>query len=173
MASVSPHLGLDFFATARVKKVVQIDFEHSTQLLFAAIAEDPAGWGLWFPGFTNTGRYITASPHGVGSVREVTFRSNKLGETILAWDNAKRWAFYVSSGRTGMRALAEDYRFDVGPSGTRLTWTMAAELGPVTRLAAPLILAVAVRTVRKAGANLDRRLSGGYRPCQNHTQPPG
>jgi len=160
MAETSPQLGLDFFETAPVKKAVQLDFAHPPKAVFAALAEDPAGWGRWFPGFADTGHYVTPAPHGVGSVREMVFRSSTLCETVLAWEEGVRWAFYISGGGiAGMRSLAEDYRFEAQPGGCRLTWTTAIIPAPLLRPVAGLVLTLGSSSLRKAGANLDRLLS--------------
>jgi carbon monoxide dehydrogenase subunit G len=167
MARTSPPVGLDFLTAAPVKKTLQINFAHPPEVVFAAIAQDPAGWGSWFPGFSHTGRYVTPDPQGAGSVREMQMRSSTLRETVLAWDAPSRWAFYISGGRIpGVRRLAEDYRIEAQPGGSRLTWTIAIEPAPLARPVAPLVLALGASSLRKAGANLDRLLSEGYRPDQ-------
>jgi len=165
MAKNPPQVGLEFLTGAPVKKTLQINFAHPPKTVFAALAKDPAGWARWFPGFSDTGRYVTPTPHGVSSVREVTVRSNTLAETVLAWDEASRWAFWISGGGVpGIRSLAEDYRLEAQPGGCRLTWTIAIDPVPLVRLVAPLVLTLGSSSMRKAGANLDRLLSGGYRP---------
>lgn len=162
MATTPPQIGLEFFAAAPVKKALQLNFAHPPEVVFAAIAEDPAGWGRWFPGFSDTGHYVTPAPHGVGSVREMTMRSNTLTETVLAWEESSRWAFYISGGRLpGVRSLAEDYHFEAQPGGSRLTWTIAMEPAPLARLVAPLLMILGSSSLRKAGANLDRVLGEG------------
>jgi hypothetical protein len=108
--------------------------------VFAAVATDPAGWGRWFPGFSDDGRWETPPPHGIGSTRTVRAFGVRYRETILAWDEGERWAFRIDEVSAPLfKAFAEDYRFSDEGSGTRLSWTVAVRPGLGLRLAAPLL----------------------------------
>jgi carbon monoxide dehydrogenase subunit G len=125
--------------------------------VFAAVADDPAGWGRWFPGFSDDGRWETPSPHGVGSVRSVRSFRVRYRETILAWDDGRRWAFRLDeAGAPLFRAFAEDYRFADDGSGTRLSWTVAVRLRPGAGLLGPLMPAGFGLLLRRAAKRLAR-----------------
>jgi hypothetical protein len=139
MAALEP-VDLTFFNGAPQRVVHHAHVAASRDRVFAVVAEDPAGWGRWFPGFSDAGRWETAPPYGVGSVRTVRAFGVRYRETILAWDDGERWAFRVDEmSAPGFKAFAEDYRFTADGSGTRLSWTVALRPGPALRVAAPLM----------------------------------
>ncbi|HVU73915.1 MAG TPA: SRPBCC family protein [Mycobacteriales bacterium] len=124
--------------------------------VFAAIAEDPAGWGRWFPGFDATGHWETSAPHGVGSVRVIRAFRVRFREEILAWDRDERWAFRVIDMAMPMaKAFAEDYRLSDDGSGTRLDWTVA-QTGVGMKLAGPLGPVIFQRVLNTAARKLAR-----------------
>jgi hypothetical protein len=126
-------------------------------VVFAKIADDPAGWGDWFPGFNHDGRWETPEPHGVGSVRTVRAFRTDYRETVLAWDVNERWAFRVDATGSGMfAAFAEDYRLTDEGSGTRLTWTVAFRPGTVMKVVGPLAAPTLHLVARRVVAGLNR-----------------
>ncbi len=128
--------------------------------VFAAISQDPAGWGAWFPGFSETGRYLDTPPHEVGSTREVSMLGVRYRETVLAWDEPGRWAFRVDRASLPVaRALAEDYRLEPNGAGTRLHWTFAIEPRGVLRAATGGMGPALARICTQAATNLSRRLT--------------
>jgi uncharacterized protein YndB with AHSA1/START domain len=150
---------LDFTASARHRVTVTHVLAASPEVVFAALAEDPAGWGAWFPGFTDAGRYLTPGPHGVGSQREVVARGSRFLETILAWEPGRRWAFRVDeAGLPAVRALAEDFTLTPEGTGTRVDYTMAQETSP--GFVGGLVIRLAGGQLRTALQNLDRHLAG-------------
>jgi hypothetical protein len=148
-----------FLTTAPVRTQLQFPLSASPGEVFGAIAGDPAGWGEWFPGFASDGRYTTSAPHGVGSVREVSVGGARMVDTIIAWEEGRRWAFCVSEGPLpGTRALAEDYVMDPGPDGgTVLTWTIAIQPDPAAD--APAADGSIGEVFATAFAQLDRHLT--------------
>ncbi len=125
--------------------------------VFARIAEDPAGWGDWFPGFTHDGRWETPPPHGVGSVRSVKAFRTSYRETVLAWDLNERWAFRIDeSSSSAFLAFAEDYRLSDAGDGTRLTWTVAFRPGSLMKYAAPLAGPMITLVARRVVKGLNR-----------------
>jgi uncharacterized protein YndB with AHSA1/START domain len=156
MASDLAPVDLSFFASAPHRTVREVQIAAPPEKVFDALARDPAGWGLWFPGFSKNGRYLTPSPHGVGSEREMRLGGTPLVETVIAWDEPTRWAFRVSRATMpGIRAMAEDYRITPKDGGSVLTWTVALDgAGPMKFV----VGAVAGAIVARAGRNLERRL---------------
>jgi hypothetical protein len=131
---------LTFFDTAPRLVVHHVHVAAPRDRVFATVAEDPSGWGRWFPGFRDDGRWETPPPHGVGSVRTVRAFRARYRETILAWDEGVRWAFRIDEASVpGFRAFAEDYRFADEGTGTRLSWIVALRPGPALRVAAPVL----------------------------------
>ncbi len=148
----------DFTATAQHRVTVTEVLPASPDAVFAALAEDPAGWGAWFPGFTDAGRYVTPGPHGVGSQREVFARGSRFLETILVWEPGRRWSFRVDeAGLPAVRALAEDFRLTPEGTGTRVEYTMAQETSP--GFVGGLIIRFATGQLRKALRNLGAHLT--------------
>ncbi|OBK27696.1 hypothetical protein A5634_22270 [Mycobacterium asiaticum] len=127
--------------------------------VFAALAHDPANWGEFFPGFDRTGHYQTPAPYGVGSRRVARFTGIKFEETILAWDEGKRWAFRVDSTQAPLfRAAVEDYHFETkGNNTTLLRWTFAYQ----PRFAFKLVGPVLPRALALAFARVGHNLEGG------------
>ncbi|MGX7681354.1 SRPBCC family protein [Jatrophihabitans sp. DSM 45814] len=165
MAKNLRQVGLDFFETAQYKDVVQIPISQPPAAVFAAVADDPAGWGNWFPGFSKTGRYVTPAPNSVGSQREMTMRGMSLLETVIAWDEPSHWAFYISRATMpGVRAMAEDYRLEPQEGGTLLTWTVALDMAPAAKPMAALMGKLGASTMRKAVAKLEIQLSANSAP---------
>jgi hypothetical protein len=147
---------LDFFEDAPYRNVATEVVPRPAAAIFSAFAEDPAGWGNWYPGFSHTGRYVTPDPHGVGSVREVVALGVRFREQILAWDAPYRWAFSVEQASVSFaRRFAEDYR--IAPQGNThsvVQWTLAIEPRPAMRVAMPLMGLVLPTLFRRAMANL-------------------
>jgi hypothetical protein len=150
-------IDLSFFETAPTIVHRHVLVAKPRERVFAAVARDPSGWGRWFPGFSDDGRWETPPPHGVGSTRTVRAFRTRYRETILAWDEGERWAFRVDEVSAPLfKAFAEDYRFADEGSGTRLSWTVAARPALGLRLAAPLLPLGLGLMLRRAGAGLTR-----------------
>jgi len=151
---------LDFFENAPYRFVLTETVHHPAQTVFRAIACDPAGWGGWFPGFSDKGRYLSSPPLGTGSRREVTMAGLRYDETILAWDDPTRWAFYVSRSSTPIaHRLAEDYQVFSHGTHSLVRWTFAIDPRPVLGLVVPHARPVLHSLFRRAMTNLSVRLS--------------
>lgn len=150
---------LEFLETAPYRCVSRGVVSQPPEAVFAAISEDPAGWGDWFPGFSHSGRYLTAPPYAAGAVREVTMSGVTYREEVLAWDAPERWAFFVDRASLPVaHSLVEDYRVEAHPEGSELIWTFAiAPRGPM-RLATPAMGPVLQRLWTRATRNLSRSL---------------
>ncbi len=153
---------MSFFDTAPVVMRNAVFVAAPRRRVFDAIAEDPAGWGRWFPGFNGAGRYETSPPHGVGSVRTVRAFGTRYRETVLVWDDGERWAFRVDEmgGVPFAKAFAEDYRLRDEGNGTRLEWTAAMRPAAAMRAATPLMPAGFRLVAKRVGAGLSRVVGG-------------
>lgn len=113
------------------------------------LSGDPARWGGFFPGFDGSGHWLDRTPEGVGSVRQVRAAGLTFRESVLAHDEATRWAFRLDVGPPVVRALAEDYLLEDAPGGCALHWTIAVwPYGPpalVRALAGPGLKVIADR----------------------------
>lgn len=151
---------LDFFDTAPHRFRHSAVIPRPAEQLFDAIADNPAGWGDWFPGFDHSGRWLTDGPFKAGSRRAVRMAGVSYEETILAWDRPHRFAFRLDRAAAPLAyALAEDYRIGDHPSGSTLEWTFAIDPRPAMRPATRLLDPALGRILRKVAANLDRHLA--------------
>lgn len=151
---------LDFIGRAPYRFVSSEVVHHPADRVFEAIANDPAGWGEWFPGFSRTGRYLDPGPPGVGSRREVSMARIRYQETILAWEPPRRWAFCVTKASVPFaRRLAEEYQVSSHGTHSLVQWTFAidprAGLKQTLFLGRPVIHSL----FRRAMTNLSVHLS--------------
>ena len=162
MASDLAPVDLGFLASAQHTVTREMRIAAPPEKVFDAFARDPAGWGLWFPGFSRSGRYVTAPPHGAGAEREMRIAGIRVVETVLAWEEPSRWAFRVSSAAVPfLRAMVEDYRFTPHAAGTLFTWTAAFDgTGPM-KFGGGAVGTGACAVVARAARNLERRLQAG------------
>jgi hypothetical protein len=127
-------------------------------VVFAALADDVAGWGRWFPGFGADGHWVGPAPHGVGSTRVLTVAGRRFEETIVARVDHRHWGFVVA--RTDgplLRSVREHYTFaDDAGGGTGITWSGELDLGrlnvvlrPVTRALLPLLFRYVARRLTR------------------------
>jgi hypothetical protein len=150
---------LDFFEDAPFRHVATEVVPCPADAVFAAVAEDPAGWGRWYPGFSDAGRYLTPPPYGVGSVREVVAGGVRFREQVLAWEAPYRWAFSVDrAGLPFARRFAEDYRITLSGSSSVVQWTLAIEPRAAGRMAMSLASFVLPALFSRAMTNLARHL---------------
>jgi hypothetical protein len=160
MASDLRAVDADFFATARHCFTNQAVISRPPEPVFEAIADDPAGWGNWFPGFDDSGRWLTPEPPGPGSRRRVRMGRLSYDETIIAWERPNRFAFRVDRASIPLaRALAEDYRLSPHPSGCTFEWVFAVDLRPPFDRMAPIYGPVLARLFKKVAAGLERAVT--------------
>ncbi|WP_156724617.1 SRPBCC family protein [Streptomyces apocyni] len=155
MARQLSPVGLDFVTHAPVRLVFAREIIAPPSAVFAALAEDVAGWPQWFKAVR------MARPTDGGAGREVRLAGGiRFAETILAADPDERYAYRVDrTNAPGVRQLVEEWRLTPAGTGTRVRWTFAAD-GPaafrlVLRAARPGI----GRSFRSAVVALDRRLA--------------
>ncbi len=100
--------------------------------VFAAISADPSTWS-WFPG-VDEGAYEGEGAPGVGTRRGVNVGGVRYRETILAWDEPRRWAYRVDETSAPVfAALLEDWVMAPAADGTTiLRWRFAFDPLPET-----------------------------------------
>ncbi|MBL8786877.1 MAG: SRPBCC family protein [Deltaproteobacteria bacterium] len=86
----------------------------------------PEHLGRWMADL-KAARWVTGSPHGVGSVREVQLKTIAVHERVLAWEPGERFVFTIVRASVPiLKRMVEDYRFEAtGTSSTRVRWTIA------------------------------------------------
>ncbi|MFC4607638.1 SRPBCC family protein [Streptomyces maoxianensis] len=146
---------LDFVESAPLRLVFSAEVSASPQAVYAALAEDVAGWTSWFSAVSS------ARPTHGGGGREIRLRGGVLfRETILATDPGERYAYRVDeTNAPGLRALLEEWRITPAANDARVRWTFAAD-APAPMLAALKLSSAGLATsFRGAVRNLDRRLN--------------
>lgn len=100
--------------------------------VFAAISADPSTWS-WFPGL-DVGSYEGPDAPGIGTRRWVTMADVTYRETVLAWDEPRRWAYRVDECSIPLFAvLLEDWIIEsVSERESIVHWTFAFEPLPET-----------------------------------------
>ncbi|MEV5125122.1 SRPBCC family protein [Streptomyces decoyicus] len=146
---------LDFVASAPLRLVFAAEITAPPEAVYAALADDVAGWSCWFTGVARS-----ASTHD-GKGREVRLAGGtRFTETVLAAEPGLRYAYRVdTTNAPGMRALVEDWRLTPAGGGTRLRWTFAADGPAPFRFLLTLARPGLGRAFRESAKALDRRLA--------------
>ena len=152
-----PH---EFITTAPTVLRYSAELAASPERIFAELSGNPANWRHWFPGLRD-GSYDSPEPHGVGSLRRVRVAgAGTYRETIVAWDEPRRWAWRVDATTLPLAdALVEDWTLEPLGSTTRVTWTFAVDPKSWFGLGLKLAPGVLQRVFDRAMSNLARRLA--------------
>jgi hypothetical protein len=118
-----------FFTEAPVRATAGALVDAPVGEVFKLVAADPSAWARWCLGFSAASRWTSPPPHGLGSNRTMHAFAATFDETIIAWEENRRFAFRVDkTGVPSVKAFAEDWRFEaVGNTLTRIDWTMVAD----------------------------------------------
>jgi hypothetical protein len=116
------------FATSAPKLLVfDAVLDAARDRVFEAIVADPQTWKAWFPGITG-GAYASASDHGVGATRFLGLAGTRVRETILVYEEPRRWVYRVDAAPVRIaRAIVETWLFKDLPNGTHVRWTFAID----------------------------------------------
>jgi hypothetical protein len=151
---------LGFFESAPCRFTGTGVIHHPAERVFAAIADDPASWGDWFPGFSRSGRYVSPPPYGAGAVRDVAAGGIRLREKVLTWERPYRWAFCIDEASIPLaRALAEDYQVTAEGKSSVLRWTVAMDPAPLSRPLVPVMKRVVPIMIGRVAKKLDAYLA--------------
>lgn len=145
---------LDFVESAPLRLVFAAEVAAPPKAVYAALADDVAGWSCWFRGVKRA-----TSTHG-GQGRNVRLTGGtRFAETVLAAEPYEHYAYRVdTTNAPGLRALLEDWRLTPAGGGTRLRWTFAAD-GPASfRFVLTLARPGLGRAFRESVRALDQRL---------------
>jgi hypothetical protein len=149
-----------FFTDAPVRATAGALVDAPVGEVFKLVAADPSAWAQWCLGFSAASRWTSPPPYGLGSNRTMRAFGATFEETIIAWEENRRFAFRVdTTGVPSVRAFAEDWRFEPAGAGqTRIDWTMAADAGaPKAWLRA--CLTVGMRLLLRVGGRRMARLA--------------
>ncbi|MFJ9416628.1 SRPBCC family protein [Streptomyces sp. NPDC101227] len=116
---------LDFVESAPLRLVFAAEVTAPPKAVYAALADDVAGWSCWFTGVSR------AESTDGGRGRDVRLTGGtRFTETVLAAEPDAHYAYRVdATNAPGLRALLEDWRLTPAGGRTRLRWTFAAD-GP-------------------------------------------
>lgn len=153
-----PPVDLEWIARAPQIVTVTAHFTAAPGRVFGAFA-DAATWPRWFP-LMRSATYREPIGGGLGRERDVALLTlGRFRERFIAWDDPTRYAFTAVATTSPMLArFGEDYRLTPDGSGTRLHWTMGAELRGVARAGAPALRLIMRRLLTRAARNLEQRL---------------
>ncbi|HEY9414524.1 MAG TPA: SRPBCC family protein [Pseudonocardia sp.] len=128
------------------------------QAVWDLLALDPSRWADFVPGFSRKSHWVSQTPDGVGSVRQVTAGGLAIDEEILIHEVGARWSFRVVSAQLPLaKALVEDYVVKDAPGGCILHWSVGVwPYGPPA-LARPVITAAFTFLAGKLASGLERQ----------------
>ncbi|NUU20561.1 MAG: hypothetical protein HOV68_03440, partial [Streptomycetaceae bacterium] len=111
-----------------------------------------------------SGRWLAADAdggHRVGARREVRLvKPVVFEETVMAYEEPTRWAYRVDTATVPMcHALIEEWAVEEHGTGSRVTWTFAADPRPLIAVTLRLMPWAMGSTFRRAMRNLDRKLA--------------
>jgi hypothetical protein len=119
-------VGLDFAETAPARYVVERDIRAPRQAVWDAFA-DPGGWRHWFP-HVEWVTYDGPPPYGVGTIRKSSVAGCLHDETMVAWDEPRRWGYIIDRATEPLStAQIEVTEFEEIAGGTRVRWTLACD----------------------------------------------
>ena len=148
-------VGLEFIERAGKTYVMECELEAARRDVWRAFA-DPSTWSAWFPGVESASYRGSEPPYGVGTLREATVSGQKYEEVMVAWDEGKRWAYYIARATLPIaKAQLECTEFEDCGTGTRVRWTLAADRRLLMWLSAPIFHRYLKGLFRKAMSNLD------------------
>ena len=155
-------VGLEFLEEAPRITVVECDVALPRQEVWDAVV-DPPSWPEWFPG-VRSAAYLGEPPYGVGTTRVADVGGHLMEETMLAWDEGRRWAYRIDRTTLPLaKAQLECTELEDRGSGTRLRWTLATHPGILLWLTGPFFRGTVQRLLERAMRNLEARRAGRRR----------
>ncbi|HEY1816434.1 MAG TPA: SRPBCC family protein [Kofleriaceae bacterium] len=135
MRELAP-MTLDDFDRAPVRFTGEATLAATPEAVFDELG-DPS---LWLP-LMRRSVWRTGATSGVGAERDVELALfGGFRERMLVWDRGVRCAFTMVGTTSPLIArMAEDWRLASTDRGTHVTYTVAAELRPLARAAAPAL----------------------------------
>ena len=126
---------------------------------------DPSTWRHWWPGVRSASYGSSPRPYGVGTYREATVGRQKYQEYIVAWDERRRFAYYIDRATLPIaNAQLECTELEDESGGTRVRWTIAHDPRMLLRVSAPFFRHIMDSMLARAMTNLERYLRSGAGP---------
>lgn len=154
-------IDLDFFASAPIRIVAEIELPCSPESLFRSF-EDADAWAEWVDVIEKV-EWTSPGPFREGTTRTVEMPGGMAAyEEFLAWDEPHHLAFRFNQfTHKFLNAFGEDYRVtDLGNDRCRLVWTVgvdpagpAALMGPILK---PLLALNQRRMMKELKKYLER-----------------
>jgi hypothetical protein len=146
--------GIDYLDTAPFSFDNAFETRASPERTFDALVDIEAE-REWFPDFSHA-EWMTAEPHGVGSLRDYALTYLRLTEHFVIWDRGARVAFVVTEASLPLcSAFAEDYRLTpTDDGGTRVVWRVLYTPHPRAAFLHPVLRPVFARDFRIAARQL-------------------
>jgi uncharacterized protein YndB with AHSA1/START domain len=127
---------MDFLESAPSRYVIEHEVRLPRSKVWALFV-DPTTWPGWWPGVEEA-TYRGDPPFGVGTIRAATVSGQRYEETLLAWEEGKRWAYRIDRSTLPLaKAQLEVSEFEDAPSGTRVRWILVADDPLAERIGAP------------------------------------
>ncbi len=153
-------VGMDFLQHAPRIYVVGCNVALPREQVWQAIIDAPT-WPAWFPG-VRSASYRGNPPYGVGTTRVADVSGFLMEETMLAWDEGRRWAYRIDRSTAPLaRAQLECTELEDRGSGTHVRWTLATHPGMLLWLTGPFFQRTVQRLLERAMCNLERLNTGG------------
>jgi hypothetical protein len=93
-------------------------------------------------------------------VREALVGEHHYEEVMVAWDEHRCWAYYVSRCTLPLSHAQLEYTaFEPTPRGTRLRWIIAADPRPLLEQADPVFRSTMDSLFQRAATRLETRLA--------------
>ncbi len=153
-------VGMDFLELAPRIYVVECNVALPRKQVWEAFIDAPT-WPAWFPG-VRSASYRGDPPHGVGTIRLADVSGFLMEETMLAWDEGRRWAYRIDRSTAPLaKAQLECTELEDLGAGTRVRWTLATHPGILLWLTGPFFQRTVQRLLERAMRNLERLNTGG------------
>ena len=147
---------LDFLETAPNVYVVRAEVKLPRSVVWSAIVDAPT-WHEWFPGVRSAG-YRGDPPYGAGTIREADVGGMLMEETMLAWDEGRRWAYRIDRSTAPLaEAQLESTELEDEAAGTLVRWTLALDPGERTQFSGPAFESTVQSLLERALENLAAR----------------
>ena len=152
-------VGLEFLRTAPKVYVAECTIAAPPRAVWDAFTH-PSTWRSWWPGVTSASYGNSPEPYGVGTFREARVSGQRYQETIVAWDEERRFAYRIDRATIPIahaQLESTELRDEAG-NGTRVRWTIACTPRLLMRLGAPFFPRIMNRMLVRAMANLEAYL---------------
>lgn len=153
-----PQCGPEFFNHSKKIYTLEATIKHSKEKVWNAII-DADNWHRWFPGVIAASYGESKQPYGIGTRRFATVGKAKYEETILAWEDNKRFAYRIDRATVPIaHAQIESTELETNDDGTKLRWILACDRKLLLYLMAPFFNHYLQNLWNKAVANLENYL---------------